>query len=194
MMEKINIRQAIGAQLIRAGQLILPDTYKKRDVVDENFKFWNPFVAQVIRKGRVVQVARGINGVTVVGKHHFLDVTFGNSTPVTQIATWYIGLINNTPSPVLSENDTLASHSGWTEWTSYSGNRKAWNDANAANKIKGSSATSDFTISATGTLYGILVAGVDTGTSSILWSTGAFDTVLNVVNTDVVKITYGIRL
>jgi hypothetical protein len=189
-MDILNMRQKIGVSLIRAGRSILLPNRS----IEHNLQFTNPFVVQLIRKGKVIKTAYGLNGVTVVGKNHMLDVTFGNSSPVTQVTPWYIGLINNSPTPVLSENDTLASHTGWTEWTSYSGNRVAWDDANAANKIKGTTTVSAFTISATGTLYGIMIASVASGTSGILWATGAFDTTLDVVNTDVINVTYGVKL
>jgi hypothetical protein len=192
-MDFLKMRQAIGAQLIRGGQLLAAPLYRSRGVYDE-LLFNNVFSAQVIRRGRVIQTVHGRNGVTVVGKNHMLDVVFGKGTPVTQVDPWYIGLINNSPSPVLSENDTLASHTGWTEWTSYSGNRKEWVDADAASKIKGTTTASSFTISATGVLYGICVAAVASGTSGVLWATGAFDSTLSVVNTDVINVTYGVRL
>lgn len=193
-MNNLNFRQMIGHQLIRAGEVMSG----KRNVLD-HIRFRNPFSAQLIRKmgvklePRVVQVVSGFNDVTVVGKNHLLDVVFGNSSPVTQVATWYIGLVNDSPSPVFSENDTLASHAGWAEWTSYSGNRKAWDDANAASKIKGTTSVSTFTISATGTINGILIAAVASGTSGVLWATGSFDETVDVVSSDDLKITYGIR-
>lgn len=192
-MDILKLRQAIGAAVMRGGQMIAPPPYRNGNAMHE-LTFSNPFMVEVVRKGRVVARRRGFNGVTVVGKNHMLDVVFGNSSPVTQVTPWYIGLINNSPTPVLSENDTLSSHSGWTEWTSYSGNRKAWDDANAASKIKGTTSVSAFTISATGTLYGILVAAVSSGTSGVLWATGAFDSTLPVVSTDVINVTYGVRL
>jgi len=193
MLDFLKTRQMIGAAIIRGGQLIAPPPYRSRDAMHE-LTFSNPFMVEQIRNGKVIARRRGFNGVTVVGKNHMLDVVFGNSSPVTQVNPWYIGLINNSPTPVLSENDTLASHSGWTEWTSYSGNRKAWDDENAASKIKGTTSVSAFTISATGTLYGILVCAVASGTSGVLWATGAFDSTLPVVNTDVINVTYGVRL
>lgn len=195
MMDDLSkMRQMIGAQLIRAGELVLPPGHRTRGISSILQLGPNPFIAQLVRKGRVIKTVRGVNGVTVVGKNHMLDVTFGNSTPVTQVNPWYIGLINNSPTPVLDEADTLASHSGWSEWTSYSGNRKAWDDANAASKIKGTLTASSFTINAPGTLFGILVAAVASGTSGVLWATGGFDTTLAVVNTDVINITYGVKL
>lgn len=183
--DKLHLTQHIGVNVERT-----------RGIMD-GLTWRNPFKADHYRliNGvyRHINTIHGMNGVTVVGKNHMLDVTFGNSSPVTQVDPWYIGLINNTPTPTLSENDTLASHAGWSEFTTYTGNRKAWDDANAASKVKGTTSTSDFTISSDGTVYGILVASVDTGTGGILWTTGAFDDAVPVVNLDVLKITYGIR-
>ena len=192
-MQGVKIGQMIGGWIDRQlGRVVAP-----RGHVEHDISFNNPFVAQVWRprksgKMRLVQEAHGHNGVTVLGKNHMLDRTFGTPT-TTAVDPWYIGLINNTPTPALDEADTLASHSGWTEWTSYTGNRKAWTPVAAASKVKGTGTVSTFTQSATGTLYGILVCAVASGTSGILWSTGAFDTTLNVISADDVKVTYGVR-
>lgn len=193
MIDILKLRQMIGGQIIRAGRAIASPPWRDRSI-SHVLQFNNPFVAQLVRGGKVIKTVHGWNGVTVVGKNHMLDVTFGKGTPVTQVDPWYIGLINNSPTPVLDEADTLASHTGWSEWTSYSGNRKAWVDADAASKIKGTTTASSFTINASGTLYGIMVAAVSSGTSGVLWATGGFDTTLAVVNTDVVNVTYGVKL
>lgn len=198
--DKISLRQMIGCQLIRAGQILTNQpAYSPYRGVASDIRFRNPFSAQLIRRmgvkmtPRVVQVVNGWNDVTIVGKNHLLDVTFGNSSPVTQVTPWYIGLVNNSPSPVFAEADTLASHAGWSEFTSYTGNRKAWDDADAASKIKGSTTVSTFTMSAPGVINGIFIAAVDTGTSGVLWATGSFDELVTVIASDDLKVTYGIR-
>lgn len=209
MESNLNIRQKIGYQLVRAGQVILGAKDTKdiigigpigRDQsIEHCLKFRNPFSAILVRKmgvklePRVIQVVYGWNDVTTVGKNHMLDVTFGNSSPVTQVATWYEGLINNTPTPVLVAGDTLASHSGWSELTSYSGTRKAWDDLNSSAAIKGTNTISTFTANATITVYGIFVCSVTSGTGGILWATGAFDATVSMINGDDLKVSYGIR-
>lgn len=206
MLENLKIRQVIGQQLVRAGQVILGNRGTINDinaaggsVVANAITFRNPFTAiherrmGVKMEPRVINVVNGWNDVTVVGKNHLLDVTFGNSTPVTQVATWYIGLINNSPTPVLSENDTLASHTGWSELTTYSGNRKAWDDLNTSAKVKGTNTVSTFTFSGSGTAYGIFICAVASGTSGVLWATGAFDSTVDFITSDDLKISYGIR-
>ena len=181
-MDSLRLIQNYGVQVSRP-----------REIMD-TLTFRNPFAVQLIRNGRIIAERQGHNGVTIVGKNHMLDVVFGNSTPVTQVNPWYIGLINQTPTPVLSENDTLASHAGWAELTAYSGTRKAWDDANASNKVKGTTTVSLFTMNATAEVHGIFVCSVTSGTSGILWATGSFDSSLSVINTDELKITYGVRL
>lgn len=199
MIDFMRARQVIGAMIERGGQLIQPQGDRRRGLCSE-VSFSNPFTGTLVRRmgvkmtPRTIWVGRGFNGITVVGKNSILDTFFGKGTPVSQVDPWYIGLINDSPTPTLSENDTLASHAGWSEWTSYSGNRKAWVDADAASKIKGTTTVSTFTMSAGGTINGILVCGAATGTSAVLWATGSFDTTAPVLNGDDLKITYGVRM
>jgi hypothetical protein len=40
-------------------------------------------------------------------------------------AAWFIGLVNNTPTPSYAVADTMASHAGWVETTDYSGTDRA---------------------------------------------------------------------
>jgi len=192
----LKLQQMIGHVLVRAGRKMLGHRIGQ---VENQFRFSNPFGAAVIRRTgvkmepRIVQVVNGFNDVTVVGKNHLLDVTFGNSSPVTQIATWYIGLVNNSPTPVFVEGDTLSSHSGWTEFAGYTGNRQAWVDANAASKIKSSSSASEFAITSDAAVNGIFIASAASGTSGILWASGSFDETVDVIIGDTLRVTYGIR-
>jgi hypothetical protein len=194
-LERMGLGQMVRGQIVGGG---FWSPFRQRTNTSE-LGFSNPFRADIIRRmgvkmtPRVVWSGFGYNGITVTGKNHLLDVTFGNSSPVTQVSPWYIGLINNTPTPTLSENDTLASHAGWVEATGYSGTRKAWDDANAALKIKGTTTPSTFNITTTQAIYGIMVASVTSGTGGLLWATGGFDTIANVINGDDLKVTYGIR-
>jgi len=187
-MDRLNLRQMVGVQLIRAGQLLAPQYH-----VEHVLQWSNPFSVQQIRNGKVIATRTGFNGITVTGKNYLLDVGFGNATPVTPIDPWYIGLINQSPTPVLVEGDTLASHSGWAEFTAYSGNRIAWDDADSVNKVKGTTTVANFVVNASGSVHGILIASVASGTSGTLWATGSFDSSLAVINTDELKITYGLR-
>lgn len=159
------------------------------------FRHKGIFTVEQYRKGRLLKTVKAFNDITTEGKNHLLDVVFGAAAPVTQVDPWYIGLIDNAGFAALLDADTLPSHTGWTEYTNYTGNRQAWSDADASGGSKANSSTSDFTISgATGTetVYGIFLAAVATGTAGVLMTTAAFDATIDVVNSDILKVAYTI--
>lgn len=158
--------------------------------MQQKFKLNGLFTARQYRDSKLIRVIEGHNGFTTEGQNHLLDVVFGNSSPVTQVDPWYIGLINNSPAPTLVAGDTLASHSGWSETTDYTGNRQAWVDANASSGSKASSSVATFPMTGTVTVYGIFICSVATGTSGTLWSTGAFDSTISLINGDDLKVSY----
>ena len=110
------------------------------------------------------------NLVVTVGKNDILDKYFAGSA---YTAAWYLGLVDGTSSPTYAAGDTLASHSGWTENTGYSGTRKApaWGSASAGSKA--TTATS-FSINASGTIAGAFMCTATSGTSGVLYSAGSF--------------------
>jgi len=96
-----------------------------------------------------------------------------------QSTTWYLGLVTGPGSgTTYAAADTLASHSGWTESTDYTGNRKAvtFGSATTANPsvITNSGSPSSFTMSGTATIAGAFLCNVATGTSGVLFSAGDF--------------------
>ena len=109
--------------------------------------------------GRLKWRDRAHNLVTNVGLQHILDVVFSGGTAV---ATWYMGLINDTPT--LAAADTAASHAGWTEFTAYDEavrqeyveTRSSQTESNAASKAV-------FTISTNGSVIaGAFLASLST--------------------------------
>jgi hypothetical protein len=159
--------------------------------MQQELRFENVFHLEAYRDGVLLHEFDFHNDVMTEGKNKVLDTAFGG---VTQIGTWYLGLINNTPTPTIAAADTLASHAGWTEATAYSGNRKEWTDASASGGLKSYTALSEFTINATITLYGCFLASAASGTTGTLFSAGAFPTTPSYINGDVIKIGYGVRL
>lgn len=122
-------------------------------------------------------------------------------TGSTYTATWYIGLVGNTSSnTTFSGGDTLASHVGWEENTSYSGNRKAATFGAATladpSNINNSSSTASFTMNANATISGAFLANVATGTSGTLFSVSDFQSPgdRQVVSGDVLNVTYSFNL
>ena len=116
-------------------------------------------------------------------------------------AAWYIGLVNgNAASTTYSGGDTLASHAGWTENSSYSGNRKAMTfgaaTLNNPSNINNSSSTASFTMNATANIAGAFVCNVATTNTGLLFSAADFQSPgdRSVVNGDVLNVTYSFNL
>lgn len=141
------------------------------------------------------------NLVTNVGKANLLDVYLGGSGTTTQITTWYLGLVNATPT--FNSGDTAASHAGWTENVDYSNaNRPTATFAaatgtggGAGSAGAGSKATSAtaFNINNTATIAGTFLISNNTksGTTGILYSAGPFTGGnRSVANGDTLNVTY----
>jgi hypothetical protein len=116
---------------------------------------------------------------------------------VTYSAAWYLGLVTGPGSgTTYNAGDTLATHAGWTEFTDYSGNRKAVTFGTPTladpSVISNSASPSQFVISgAGGTVAGAFLASVATGTSGILFSEGDFTGGDKIVASgDTVNVTY----
>jgi hypothetical protein len=131
------------------------------------------------------------NGIVDVGLNHILDTEFNGGS---QISTWYIGLVDNAGFSAFSDSDTLASHAGWSESTTYTeSNRVTWASDAASSRSISNSTTADFSINATGNLKGIFVSSNNTkttGNTGTLWSTAAFSSVVSTANGDTLKVTY----
>jgi hypothetical protein len=119
----------------------------------------------------------------------------------TQVTTWYLGLITGPGSgTTIAAGDTLASHAGWTEFTSYTGNRKAavFGTATTADPsvISNSASQASFTMNGSGTVAGAFLCSVDTGTSGVLFSASDFQSPGDraVVSSDVLNVTYTFSL
>jgi hypothetical protein len=116
-------------------------------------------------------------------------------------AAWYVGLVNGTSaSTTFSGGDTLATHAGWTENTSYGGNRKAATFGAATladpSNINNATSTASFTMNATATIAGAFLTNVATGTTGLLFSESDFQSPgdRSVVSGDVLLVTYSFNL
>jgi len=116
-------------------------------------------------------------------------------------AAWYLGLVTGPGAGnTYAAADTLASHAGWSEDTSYSGNRKAvtFGSATSADPsvINNSGSPSQFSMTGTTTIAGAFLASVDTGTSGILFSVSDFQSPgdRDVVSGDTLNVTYEFSL
>ncbi len=124
------------------------------------------------KNGRLKKELVAHNGITNVGKDDLLGVMFNAGS---QSTTWYVGIINT--SPTLADTDTMASHSGWVEHDIYSeANRPEWVEDPPASQQITNPAKTIFTIDEAATVSGFFLVNENTklGTTGILWSTAVF--------------------
>lgn len=151
------------------------------------------FLEHYGKDGKLKQKIDITNGITNVGKDHALGVIFN---AVTQVSPWYIGLIDNSGFTALAAADTMGSHAGWNEFTTYSeATRQEWVEGAASSQSITNATPSTFSINGSGTVKGIFVTSSNTksGTTGTLWSTGLFSSNIAVVNGDSLKITYTVN-
>lgn len=116
-------------------------------------------------------------------------------------AAWYIGLVNGTSaSTTFSGGDTLATHAGWTENSSYSGTRPQVTFGNATladpSNINNAASLATFTMTANATIAGAFLCNVASGTTGLLFSEADFQSPgdRTVVSGDVLNVTYSFNL
>ncbi len=144
------------------------------------------------REGKLFDVYSLHNDITNEGKNLILEVMFKDGSQIAS-TSWFIGLISNSGYSALAAGDTMASHSGWTEFTGYSqSTRVVWGGGTPASQSITNASPATFDINATGTLKGIFVPSNSTksGTTGKLWATGLFAADVPVTSGDQMKITY----
>lgn len=150
----------------------------------------NPVIFEHFRDGKLIDREVTHNGITTAGKNSLFDIMFRAQT---QLTAWYFGLIDNASYSALADADTMSSHAGWIECTTYNeSTRPQWSpDAAASGAITNTTAVT-FNISATKTLQGIFITNNNTkgGTTGVLWATALFSATKSVVNNDQIKLTY----
>ena len=146
--------------------------------------------AKLVRNGVVVGEYSIPNAIVDVGINHILETAFNGGTP---IAAWYTGLVDNSGFTAYANADTMASHAGWTELTSYSeAARPEWTAGTASARQITNATTVDFTMSAAGTVKGLFITSDTTkaDTTGTLWSTASFTSAIAVSIGDVLMVTY----
>jgi hypothetical protein len=140
------------------------------------------------KHGKLKWSEKAFNAVTHAGCDHTLDTVLHDAT---QATTWYIGLISITGWSAFADGDTLASHSGWTEDTNYTGTRKEWTEGAASGQSMTNGTTVDFAMNASTTIKGAFLCSVTSGTAGTLWCTALFTGGdQGVGNGDTLKVTY----
>jgi len=166
------------------------------------------FFVEHIRDGETIGRYKFKNGITNEGKNKILDVMFDGAT---QIAAWYLGLIDNANFTALAAADTYddidQAGNGWDEFTDYTdpGNadsattRPEWAPDPASGQSISNSTVEQFDITAAGTVKGVFVVGGiaaantkgDHAAGGTLWATALFSGGdVPVANGDQLKVTY----
>lgn len=113
------------------------------------------------------------NLVVTVGKNDMLNEYFTGSN---YSAAWYLGLVDGASSPTYNAGDTMGTHAGWSEFTSYSNATRpapTWNAASSGSKATN---PTSFNINGSGTVAGAFMTNSNTigGTAGTLYSAGDF--------------------
>ncbi len=178
MNQNIRAGEAVGARLIARP--------RQTELIDAPFF---TFDVECRRDGKRIWRDQFRNTVMTAGKNDLLDKYFGGSS---YTAAWYMGLIQSDSYSAIAAGDTMASHAGWQECTSYDESARptcAFSAASSGSKALSSALA--FTISASKTVKGAFIVTNATkgGTSGILYSAGLFtggDRV--VVDNDVISV------
>jgi len=143
-------------------------------------------------KGKLLGIYDLPNGITNVGKDLILDVMFNDGVAIAN-NSWFVGLIDLSGFTALAAADTMASHAGWNEFTTYSeANRVAWGSGAAASQSTTNSSPATFNVTGSATVKGIFINSNNTksGSTGTLWSTALFAADVPVTNGDQLKVTY----
>lgn len=130
------------------------------------------------------------NGATTVGLNHMLGATFKSET---QNGTWYGGLINNSGFSAIAAADTMSSHAGWTEATTYSAStRPAWTPGTASGGSLAGTGAITWTANTSCTIRGLLIVSTNNkgGSTGILWATGLFSSAQSLLNGQTLESSY----
>ena len=189
-MNSLAMRQKVGCAIERA-----PREERQRLPLKGHFKVEiKRAIDGILPEVPVVDKYEMDNDIVNAGKNQILGVMFFGATQIST-GSWVIGLISAAGYSALAAGDTMASHSGWAEFTSYSqANRVAWGPGAASGQAITNGTPAQFSITASGTLEGVFITDQNTigGTSGDLWATALFSATVPVNNGDVIKITYTI--
>jgi hypothetical protein len=124
-------------------------------------------------------------------------------TGSTYTAAWYIGLVDNAGFTAYSANDTMASHTGWSESTAYSGGNRGsatFGTATTASPsvIDNNASQAQFSITGTATIRGAFLTATQGNTTNtgVLFSVADFEAPgsRSVVSGDTLNVKYQFSL
>jgi hypothetical protein len=152
------------------------------------------------KDGKLKWVEERKNLVVNVGLQNMAGVGLDGAT--TRYTTWYIGLYGAGASNNPAASDTMSSHAGWTENTTYSNATRpaaTFAAATTANPsvVTNSASKASFNINGTTTVGGAFLTTDNTkgGTTGVLFSASDFTGGdRSVVNGDTLQVTYTFSL
>jgi hypothetical protein len=156
------------------------------------------YLVEHVRDEEVIGTYEVDNLVLSTAKALILNSMFNAAST---LPDWYIGLINNTPTPAIVSADVMSSHAGWVEYNgvqneSLVGQRPLWGRTTATGNTIASTAASIFNFTAAGIVYGLFIASNATlgGTSGLLFSAAAFSSTITVLVGDQMRVTYSLQI
>lgn len=189
MRDRLTIREGAVCELVRP-----PAAKPVLDVLDPK----GHFVVEHWRQGEKIGEYEVPNTVVNEGKNSLLDIMFH---AVTQITAWYLSLVNT--GATIAAGDTYAQingTNGWDEFDDYDETtRPEWTEGAASSQTITNATPVVFTISASGTVYGLFLVGGgtdpdvknDAAGGGTLWAGAAFASgEVAVLDNDVLKVTY----
>lgn len=189
-----------------AVQHIMAATLAMRNGLRDENHIIGRFCVQLWRNNELIWSEDFANTVMKEGKNVMLDAALaGSSYSVTGPFMGLISSVSYTTGPSATGDDTMASHSGWTEAgatnaPTYTAPRKTcvWNAASAGSKALSAGLT--FTFTGGGTVKGAFICfgtgAVSTidNTSGSLWGAGTFTADRIVLATDTLTVSYSTSL
>lgn len=152
------------------------------------------------KDGNLKWTAESKNLVVNVGLQYMAGTAL---TSVAQITSWYLGLYGAGASNTPAASDTMSSHAGWTENTTYSNATRVaavFATATTANPsiVTNAASPAAFNINGTTTIGGAFLTSSSTkgGTTGTLFSAADFGSPgdRSVVNGDTLSVTYQFSL
>lgn len=199
MSSVLKVGQAAGCNIVRAADRPQGDKLPLR----------GRFKVEHLRDGKVIGTHDFPNGITNEGKNFLLDAMFHATSA---IATWYLGLIDNSGFSALAAADIYdnidQAGNNWDEFKLYTddGNgdstttRPTWTEGAASGQSITNASPIIFDITGTGTVKGVFVVGGTNaqtkgdhtaGSAHKLWATALFTGGdVAVLNGDQLKVTY----
>lgn len=171
--------------------LVMGATVERAAALEESFAFRNVYTVECFDKhGRLKWREEVPNIVVNAGLNDVLDKYFKGSA---YTAAFYVGLVDNSGFSAYAAGDTMGSHSGWTEFTSYSGTDRPTLTLGTVSgqSVNNSSNKAAFTISSSGTVRGAFITTGATkgGTSGTLFGAASFTATRSVDNGDTLNVT-----